>query len=479
MLRRMNENPLPRWRVFPALALGTVMATLDISVVNLALPTIARDLHAPLTTITWVVLAYVLLITGLLLSFGRMADRIGRRSMYRTGLVLFVVSSALCATARSAPWLIAARALQGLGAAMMSSNSTALLVAAFPSTERGRALGAFGAAVGVGLAFGPPLGGWIVAALSWRWIFLINLPLGGLAMWMLLTRVPKDVPAREGEPIDLGAALLWSLGLGLLMLPLSLGPERGWADRYVTGSALGALVVLGLFGWTERRSRDPLLPWTLIGGPLGPAATLTLIGQILSIGVAFLLPLYLQDVAGYDPGRAGRWLALLPVVSLICAPLAGRWADRFGGRPLITGGLLVAAAGDVVMSGMGVGAHGYVAGAILLGVGLGFFTVPNASAVMGAVPTSQLGTASGLQGTMRNLGIASGTAAAAATTATLYARVAHSPLLGMDAAHTDHQALAWAVHGTFLGLAGLAGVGAALAAFAPALPRPAAEPTGT
>ncbi len=469
MLRIMNPTALPRWRVFPALALGTVMATLDISVVNLALPTIAHDFRTPLTTVTWVVLAYVLVITGLLLALGRLADRAGRRAMYGTGLLLFVGASALCALARGAAWLIAARALQGLGAAMMSANSTALLVAAFPESERGRALGAFGAAVGVGLAAGPALGGWIVAAFSWRWLFLINLPLGVIAFVLLRATLAPDARAHQGPTLDLGAAATGSVGLVLLMVALSVGPERGWGTPVVVGAAAGAALALTAFGVIERRAADALLPWALIRGPLGPAVLLTFIGQALSISVAFLLPLYLEGVRGLDAGRAGAWLAVLPVAALICAPRAGQLADRLGARPLSITGLALAAAGDFVLGGMGLSGRGLLGGALLLGVGLGLFTVPNASNVMGAVPPSRLSTASGLQATMRNLGIASGTAGAAATVASLYMRAAHVPLLGGSAiGSADPHALALSVGGAFVALGGLAVAGAALAALAPA-----------
>jgi MFS family permease len=218
----------------------------------------------------------------------------------------------------------------------------------------------------------------------------------------------------------------------------------------------------------ERRAADPLLPWPLLHGPLGPSVVLTFIGQVLSISVAFLLPLYLEGVRGLDAGHAGRWLAVLPVAALLSAPLAGQLADRLGARPLGIAGLVLAAAGDLVLGRMGVEAHGLLAGAILLGVGLGLFTVPNASNVMGSVPRSRLGTASGLQATMRNLGIASGTAASAAVVASLYARVAHAPLVvGATTGVADIHSLALAVGGAFLGLAGLAVLGAGIAGLAP------------
>ena len=449
------------------------MATLDISVVGLVLPVLARDFGAPLTVVSWVVLAYVLALTGLLLAFGRLADRAGRRRVYATGIVVFVAGSILCAASPAAGWLIAARAFQGIGAAMMSANSSALLVAAFPGEERGRALGAFGAAVGVGLAFGPALGGWIVSALSWHWIFLVNVPIGALALFLLLSRVPADAapPAVSQRPAarpDAGRSLLWSLGLCLVMLALSLGPARGWAAPAVPLAAAGGVLALAAFGALERRTDRPLLPWRHLRGPLGAAVLLTLAGQALSMAVAFLLPLQLEEVLQLDPGRAGRWLAIPPVAALFGAPLAGRLADRFGTRLLSVLGLVIAAGGLLLFARLGTETRLLAPGAALFGVGLGLFTVPNASAVMGAVPPELLASASGLQATARNLGIAAGTAAASASVATLYARTMGAPLLGsapLDGAHAT--VLAGALGTTFLGLAAVGAVAAVAAWVAP------------
>lgn len=449
------------------------MATLDISVVGLVLPVLARDLGAPLTVVSWVVLAYVLALTGLLLAFGRLADRAGRRRVYATGIVVFVAGSILCAASSAAGWLIAARAFQGIGAAMMSANSSALLVSAFPDEERGRALGAFGAAVGVGLAFGPALGGWIVSALSWHWIFLVNVPIGALALFLLLRRVPADVAPASTAPDaaarpDAGRSLLWSLGLGLVMLALSLGPDRGWATPVVPIAAAGGVLALAGFVALERRTDRPLLPWRHLGGPLGAAVLLTLAGQALSMAVAFLLPLQLEEVLGLDPGHAGRWLAIPPVAALFGAPLAGRLADRFGTRSLSVLGLVLAAGGVLLLARLGTETRLLAPGAALFGIGLGLFTVPNASAVMGAVPPELLASASGLQATARNLGIAAGTAAASASVATLYARTMRAPLLGAAVLDAEHAAvLARALGTTFAALAAVSALAAVAAWFAP------------
>lgn len=459
---------LPRWRVFPALALGTLMATLDISVVNIALPTLSRAFGVPLTTIEWVVLAYVVTITGLLLAFGRVSDLRGRRRVYSTGLVAFTAASALCAAAPGAGWLVAARALQGLGAAMMMSNSAALLVSSFGAEERGRALGAFGAVVGVGLAMGPPLGGLLVGYLSWRWIFLVNLPIGVLAWLMVRRRVPADPPPHPGAALDAGGAALGFAGLVALMLALSLGPAGGWTSVWVWPWLAAGLVLLGAFVARESRRAEPLLPVGMLRGPLGVAASLTLLGQAASVGVGFHLPLYLEDVLGFGAARAGQWLAVLPLVALVLAPLAGRWADRLGPRPLAVGGLLLAACGHATLAGVGTSPEpGHLLGGMaLIGGGLGLFTVPNSSALLSAVPRARLGIAAGLQATMRNLGVAAGTAATTAIVASRYAAHGGGVLAATGAAHAlDRVAFAAATRDLYAALAVVAALSAALAWF--------------
>jgi EmrB/QacA subfamily drug resistance transporter len=455
----------PRWRVFPALALGTLMATLDISVVNIALPTLARTFHAPLTTIEWVVLAYVVTITGLLLAAGRLADMVGRRLVYGTGLAIFTLASGACAAAVSAPWLIAARALQGIGAALMTANSAALLVSNFPPEERGRALGGFGAMVGVGLALGPPLGGLIVGHLSWRWIFVINLPLGLLAQWQLRSRVPAERGARPDARIDVPGTALWFGGLVLLMLALSLGPERAWSPRLVGPLFAGALLMLALFALNERRAREPMLPLALLRGPLGLSALLALLGQSLSIAVGFHLPLYFEEVLGFGAEKSGQWLAVMPLAALLLAPLAGRWADLAGPRVPSVAGLALTAAGFVLLSGVGVSPHpGHILGGMaLIGVGLGIFTVPNTTALLSAAPHESLGLASGIQATMRNLGISGGAAATAAIVASRYGAHGGGALAIGHIGAAGRVAFALATRDAFLALASVGALAAVLA----------------
>ncbi len=458
------DGALPRWRVFPALGLGTLMAVLDISVVNMALPRLSTAFGAPLTSVEWVVLAYVITITGVLLALGRLADHVGRRRVYGAGMVLFVASSALCAAAPSTAWLVAARALQGLGAAMMTANSTALLISNFPPGERGRALGAFGALVGVGLALGPPLGGLIVSHASWRWIFLINLPLGALAYAQLRARVPDDRGAAEAAPPGFVSAALWCGALVTGMLALSRGPAEGWRSPLVLGLAAASGVLFAAFATAERLARAPLLPYDLLRSA-GVAATLTLVGNALSIAVGFQLPMYLADVPRLDSATAGLLLAVVPMIALVMAPLAGRWSDRIGSRALSVAGLVIASAGYVTLTGIGTGgaSPALLGGLTLIGGGLGLFTVPNTSALFGTAPPERVGAASGLQATMRNLGIASGAAATGAIVASRYQALAGGAMVAVGHTALDRVAFAHATRDAFLAMAVVAGLGALLA----------------
>lgn len=456
---------LPRWRVFPPIALGVVMATLDAMVVNIALPTLQRRFAVPFTTVEWVVLAYTVTITGLMLTAGRLADRRGRRAVYGAGLVVFTLGSLLCGLAPTAHALIAARVLQGVGAALVSANGAALLVSSFPLAERGKVLGAFGAMVGIGLALGAPLGGVIIAHWSWRWVFLVNLPIGAVALALLRARVPADPPGEPaGAPLALGAAALWSGGLVALMLALSRGPESGWSSPGVLALYGAAAALLAAFAVTEARSPHPMLPLGILLGPLGAAVSLTLLGQAITVGVGLQVPLYLEDVLGLDAQHAGMWVAILPLTALLLAPVAGRLSDRTGARALTTLGMALTAAGLAVLAGLRpTMTWSLPVGLSLVGAGQGLFSVPNASALLSLVPQAQLGIASGLQGTTRNLGLASGAALASALLASRYLAHAGRVLEG-GGAPVDRAAFVAASHDAFVALCAVAVAGTALAA---------------
>jgi MFS family permease len=325
--------------------------------------------------------------------------------------------------------------------------------------------------VGVGLAVGPPLGGLIVGHASWRWIFFLNVPIGLLAMQQLLTRIPDDRPAPGRTHLELGAVAAWCLALVGLTVALARGPEAGWASPLVAGAFATCVAAFAAFVVLERRSPAPLLPPSLLFGAVGAGATLTLLGQALSISVGFHLPLYLEDVLGFGASRSGAWLATLPLSALVCAPLAGRWSDRIGSRPLMVFGLVLTAAGLFALSGVGVTPHPVhiLGGMALVGVGQGLFGVPNSSQLLSAAPRAQLGLASGLQATMRNLGITSGAAGMAALVATQYAAHGGGAMSALQAGAVNRAAFAAATHDAYLA-GGVVALFAALLAARPTRP---------
>ena len=456
---------LPRWRVFPPIALGVIMATLDASIVSIATPTLQQQFGVALTTVEWVILGYSITITGLLLTAGRLADLRGRRGVYGTGLAIFTLASLLCGLAPGIGWLIAARVVQGVGAALVSANGSAMLVSAFPLEERGKALGAFGAMVGIGLAIGAPLGGVIVHHFSWRWIFFMNLPLGVLAWFLLRARVPADTPNASAPALDRGAAVLWCGALVALMLALSRGPVIGWAHPLVlAGFGVGLALLLGFLG-LEARAKAPMLPPPLVLGPLGAAVLLTMLAQSMTVALGFHLPLYLMRVRGLDAQAAGVWGMALPVAALFFAPTAGRLADRVGARTLTTLGMALTAAGFFALAGLGVnpGTWRLLLGLAAVGAGQGLFTVPNASALLSLVPRAQLGIASGLQNTTRYLGLSAGAAFMGAVLASRYLAHAGRALESATGA-VDRAAFASSTQDAYLVLAGVAVVCTLLAA---------------
>jgi MFS family permease len=311
---------------------------------------------------------------------------------------------------------------------------------------------------------GPPLGGLVVAHASWRWIFLVNLPLGVLTWNMLQRRVPADPPAAADAPgpgslFGFGVApFAWAVALASVVLALTREPDAGWGEPMVLGPAVGGVVLLVLFIASQRASSQPLLPLDLVSGPLGAAVTLTFLGQVLSAGVGFHMPLVLEETGGFTPARSGAWLAVLPLAALFCAPVAGRLADKVGARTLTTAGLLLTAIGLWLLSQLGAMPAGgrLAAGLILVGVGLGLFTVPNASAVMSLVPQDRLGVASGLQGTTRNLGLTAGIAFTGAMVTARYHGHAGSALRLGSPGGVDHLAFVLATREAFQVLAALA-----------------------
>jgi len=334
-----------RW-VLLATVLGSAVASIDATVVGIALPAIGRDFGVGLADLQWVVTAYTLTLAGLLLLAGALGDKYGRRRVFLIGIVWFALASLLCSVAPTAATLIAARALQGVGAALLTPGSLAILQAVFRPDDRGKAIGAWSGFSGVGTAVGPFLGGWLVAAVSWRLIFVINLPLAALVVAVTLRHVPESKDPTDTAPVDVTGGVLVTLGLVGLTYGLIQGPNYGWASASVLVALLAGIALLGVFGWWEHRSPAPMLSLSLFRSSQFTSTNIVTFIIYGAIGGAlFLLPIQLQQVSGYSALEAG--IALLPVtaITLALSAQSGALAARIGPRLQMTVGPVLLSVG--------------------------------------------------------------------------------------------------------------------------------------
>jgi len=436
-----------------AVGVGTFMSALDGSVVNIVLPVVNRALGGDIATIEWVVTIYLLVLSAFLLSFGRLGDLRGHKSVYIAGFAIFVLGSALCGLAPTAQALIAFRALQALGAAMLAANSPAILTKHFPSAQRGQALGLQATMTYLGLTVGPSLGGWLTGQFSWRAVFYINVPVGLLALGLGLRFIPHDAPAERAEQFDLPGAFVFMLGLVALLLGLNQGHAWGWTSPVILGLLAAAGLLLGLFLLIERRVPHPMLDLSLFQRRIFSAATGSAILNYMCVySIIFLLPFYLIQGRNLSPAQAGLILTTQPLIMALVAPLSGTLSDRIGTRLPSTGGMAVLALGLFYLSRLGDQAQlGEVTVALAVcGLGIGLFTSPNNSALMGAAPRQRQGIAAGILASARSFGMVLGVGLAGAIFTTV---LAHGQANGSATALFD------AVDASFLAATGIAALG--------------------
>jgi EmrB/QacA subfamily drug resistance transporter len=420
-----NADPDPpedvaagKWPTFLAVAIGVFMSTLDGSIVNIALPSIMADLEAPMAVVEWVMVVYLLIISSLLLSFGRLSDIRGRRWVYTRGLLVFSLGSLACGAAETAFWLIAARALQGLGAAMIMACTQAIVVDTFPRKERGRALGTVGAVVASGLTLGPALGGWLIHHFSWSAIFYINVPIG-LATAAAADRMLRGTPSdtRRREPFDLVGAALLAVSVAALVFVVTHGRAWGWGHPAVLGlTVLWGGAGLGLIN-RELSVAHPIVSPALLRirlFSLPIASLLVIFGALFSI--IFLMPFYLIHPAGLPVKTAGFVMVTPFVFLFLVAPASGAISDRIGSRLLCTVGMICMAASLFSLARLTANSALWAVlwRLALAGIGTAVFMAPNNAAAMGAVPTRHMGVAAGTVAMVRNLGMVLGIALAAA-----------------------------------------------------------------
>ena len=399
-----------RWRLLGATAVGAFIAPFDGSVVAIALPKIGPALHLGFVGALWVQLSYLLVLTAGLIPAGRLADTLGGLRLYRIGLVVFAVASAAAGASTSTAWLLAARCIQGIGAALLSATSTALVTEAFPGPERGKALGLNVTAVYLGLALGPALGGLLTEQVGWRSIFYVNVPVAAasLAWGWRLTSERHTARHRAGAGLDLPGVGLLVAALAAGMVGVSLAPIWGWTA--VPSLALmvgGAGGVIGLVAYESRRS-EPFLDVGLFRhSRLFATANFAALANYMAFSaVTVLTSVFLEVVSGRSPEQAGLVLVAAPAAMVALSWLAGRASDAVGSRWLASGGMAIIGAGLILLSALPVqpSMPQLVGDLVIVGVGMAVFSAPNTSAVMGSVSRPQLGVASGILGTMRFLG---------------------------------------------------------------------------
>lgn len=419
--QRAIHGPNHKWWALVTVAIGTFMATLDSSIVNISLPAILSYFHSDLATIQWVVLAYLLAITALLLTFGRLADIWGRKKVYTIGFGVFTLGSLACGLAPTPSYLIGARVVQAVGAAMLQANGLAITSAIFPGKERGRALGINGAVVATGTTIGPTIGGLLVGAFGWQSIFFVNLPVGliGIALALLVLEEGRISTRREGATtrFDPLGALLLAVALTTLLLALNRGDTSGWGSPPIIGLFAAALVCFAAFVFVERRVTAPLLDLTLFKIRAFATGNLAALCSFLAISAnAFLMPFFLQLVLGFSPAQAGLLLTPTSLTLAVVAPLSGWLSDRLGARLLSSLGLAISSLALFLLSLLTAGAHysDVLFRLILLGIGIGIFNSPNSAALFSSVPRDRYGVVSGFLPMMRNSGQVIGVALAGA-----------------------------------------------------------------
>jgi EmrB/QacA subfamily drug resistance transporter len=446
--------------VLAIVAVAQFMVILDASIVNVALPTIRRDVGFSEQSLSWILNAYTLIFGGFLLLGGRAADRLGRRRLFMAGIGLFAAASLVCGVSQSEGELLVARGFQGLGGAMVSPAALSIILTTFAEgPERNRALAVWGAIAGAGGAVGLLLGGALVQLLSWRWVFFVNVPIGAV----VLALAPRIVPESRAESVakggyDIGGAVTITLGTMSLVFTLIKADSWGWTSGRTIAGFVVAAALSAAFLFIERRHDDPLVPLRIFSNRSLSAADATLLVVVAALfGMFFFLTLYLQQVLGFSALKTGVAYLPLSLTLIASSGVASRFVDRFGPKPILVAGLLISTGGFVVLNtvtGHGDYASHVVPAMIILGVGMGMSFVPVTIAGTSGVAPQDSGLASGLLNTTQQVGGSLGLAilSSIATSRTTSALQTGSALPA---------ALTHGFKGAFIVAAGLCAMGAA------------------
>lgn len=402
-----------KWWTLAAVAFGLFMIMLDNTVVNVALPSIARDLHISISELEWIVTGYALVFAALLITGGKLADMYGRRKIFVVGLTIFSLSSLACGLAPNAGFLIGARMVQGVGAALMNPATLSIITATFPPRQRGQAIGIWAGVSALALAIGPLVGGLIVDNIGWNWIFFVNVPVGALGIAVSLLVIKESRDTSHEQSIDLPGLVTSGLALFSLSYALIEGNRHGWASGEILGLFAAAAVLLTAFILLESRQRLPMLDLSLfrINSFVG-ANVVALLVSLGMFGVFFFISLYVQNVLGYSPTKAGAVFLPMTLLIIFIAPIAGKLSDRIGGRWLMGGGMTLLGISLLLYQRAGVdtGFLTLLPSMLLGGVGMAMTMSPMTSVAMGSVPVDKAGVGSGVLNSFRQVGGALGIA---------------------------------------------------------------------
>ncbi len=425
MTKTSQAPPIDRkWLIFAALGTGVFLASFNIGIANVILPTLVMEFNVDFALVQWVVLSFTLTQTAISPAVGRLGDMLGHKPIFLWGTIAFALGSILAGLAPNIALLLAFRVVQAAGGAFAIALSMGIVTETFPKSERGKALGLFSAAVSAGGVAGPLLGGVLLDLLSWRWTFFVGFPLSCISLALAWLYLPKDRP-RCKERFDWTGATTFSAGLLALMLFLTVGESRGYGSPPMIGLFAFALFTLALFIHTERRVKEPLLDLTIFRSPRFSLSLSTrLISFIVFGGVSLIFPFYLTNLLTLEPSLVGLLLAITSLFFGLASPIAGALSDRFSFHIIAGAGLVMLGFGCFTVSTLNADTSilGFILRVTPLGLGMGLFQSPNNSAVMGAVPRERLGVASGLNTIGRTLGRTSGVAALGALWAV---RVSH------------------------------------------------------
>jgi EmrB/QacA subfamily drug resistance transporter len=397
-----------RWGVLAILCVGVFMLLLDGTIVNIAIPDIMSSFDTSFSAVEWVMNAYLLVFAVLLITTGRFGDLYGRKLLFVMGVTLFTLSSLACGLAPGIGWLIGFRAVQGLGGAMMMPNTLSIVSNVFPPEERGKAMGFWGGVSGISLALGPSLGGLLVDASSWRWIFFINVPIGVILLVLALRYVPESTDPTSVKQIDYAGVGLLTASMFCLTFALIEGQNYGWTSGLIVGLFAATIIGMTFFVLVQRRQRQPLMELGLFKNRTYTVTNLVaLLMSFGMMGIFFLLPVFLQAILGYSAIKAGLVMTPLAAVVIVAAPTSGALSDRIGPKWLMFTGMLVTALGFYLTRRVMVTDGSWpslVAPFVVTGLGIGMVMPPMTSAVMGSVGPEKAGQASGVISSFRQIG---------------------------------------------------------------------------